>query len=87
MTGGRCKLVGARKCTLAGRPAAFALYDMAGTSVSLVATEAAVADLGTMKRADGHGDNIWVDECKGHIIVAKRQGNLVYTAVSDIFWG
>lgn len=84
MSGHRCKLVGARKCTLSGRPAAFVLYDMAGTSVSLVATDAAVADLGTMKRAEGHGDEVWVDHCQGHTIVAKRQGKLVYAVVSTL---
>ncbi|MCH8912716.1 MAG: zf-HC2 domain-containing protein [Planctomycetes bacterium] len=84
MTGQRCKLIGARKCTLAGQPAAFALYDMEGTAVSLVATDAAVADMGTMKRADSHGDEVWVDHCKGHTVVAKRQGTLVYAAVSTL---
>ena len=84
MTGQRCKLIGARKCKLAGRPAAFALYEMGGTAVSLVATDAAVADMGTMKRADSHGDEIWVDRCKGHTVVAKRQGKLIYAAVSTL---
>ena len=84
MTGQRCKLVGARKCKLAGQPAAFALYDVEGTAVSLVATDAAVVDMGTMKRADSHGDEVWVDRCKGHTVVAKRQGKLVYAAVSTL---
>lgn len=84
MTGQRCKLIGARKCKLAGQPAAFVLYDMEGTAVSLVATDAAVADMGTMKRADRHGDEVWVDHCKGHTVVAKRQGTLVYAAVSTL---
>ncbi len=84
MTGQRCKLVGARKCKLAGQPAAFALYEMDGTVVSLVAADAAVADLGTMKRADGHGADVWVDRCKGHTVVAKRQGKLIYAAVSTL---
>ena len=84
MIGQRCKLIGARKCKIADRPAAFALYDMEGTAVSLVATNAAVADLGTMKRTDSHGDEVWVDRCKGHTVVAKRQGKLVYAAVSTL---
>ena len=84
MTGGRCKLIGARKCKIAGRPAAFALYEMKGTAVSLVAADAAVMDIGTMKRADSHGDEVWVDRCKGHTVVAKRQGKLVYAAVSTL---
>ncbi len=84
MTGQRCKLIGARKCKLAGQPAAFALYEMNGTIVSLVAADAAVADMGTMKRADGQGDEVWVDHCKGHTVVAKRQGNLIYAAVSTL---
>ena len=83
-TGPRCKLIGARKCKLAGRPAAFAHYEMKGTAVSLVAAEAALAEMGTMKRADSHGDEVWVDRCKGHTVVAKRQGKLVYAAVSTL---
>ncbi len=83
-TGPRCKLIGARKCKLAGRPAAFALYEMKGTAVSLVAADAALADMGTMKRADSHGAEVWVDRCKGHTVVAKRQGLLIYAAVSTL---
>ena len=83
-TGPRCKLIGARKCKLAGRPAAFALYEMNGTAVSLVAADAALADMGTMKRADSHGDEVWVDRCKGHTVVAKRRGQLGYAVVSTL---
>ena len=84
MTGQRCKLVGARKCTLSGQPAAFALYDMAGTPVSLVATDGAAIGVGQMKRVENGANEYWVDRCEGHTVVAKGAGDLVYAAVSTL---
>ena len=84
VTGQRCKLVGARKCTLYGQPAAFALYDMAGTPVSLVATDGAAFGVGQMKRVENGLNEYWVDRCEGHTVVAKRAGDLVYAAVSTL---
>ena len=84
MTHDRCKLVGARKCKLAGQPAAFALYDMAGTPVSLVATDGAAFGVGQMKRVENGANEYWVDRCEGHTVVAKRAGDLVYAAVSTL---
>ncbi len=84
LTGHCCKLVGARKCTLSGRPAAFALYDMEGTPVSLVATDGAAIGVGQMKRVENGAIEYWVDRCEGHTVVAKRAGDLVYAAVSTL---
>ncbi len=84
ITGHGCRLVGARKCKLAGRPAAFALYDMAGTPVSLVATDGAAIGVGQMKRVENGLNEYWVDRCEGHTVVAKRAGGLVYAAVSTL---
>ncbi len=84
MTHDRCKLVGARKCKLAGQPAALALYDMAGTPVSLVATDGAAIGVGQMKRIENGANEYWVDRCEGHTVVAKRAGDLVYAAVSTL---
>ncbi|MCH8914041.1 MAG: hypothetical protein IIA33_10800 [Planctomycetes bacterium] len=84
ITGHGCRLVGARKCKLAGRPAAFALYDMAGTPVSLVATDGAAIGVGQMKRVDNGASEYWVDRCAGHTVVATRAGDLIYAAVSTL---
>lgn len=84
MTGHRCKLVGARKCELAGRPAAFALYEMKGTPVSLLATARAGIGMGRMRRVADQDEEFWTDQCNGHTVVAKRQGKLVYAAVSTL---
>ncbi len=84
MTHERCKLVGARKCTLSGQPAAFALYDMAGTPVSLVATDGAAIGVGKMKRIENSASEYWVDRREGHTVVAKRAGDLIYAAVSTL---
>ena len=40
--------------------------------------------MSSMKPADGQLNEIWVDRCKGHTVVAKRQRQLVYTAVSTL---
>ncbi|MCH8853783.1 MAG: hypothetical protein IID41_14190, partial [Planctomycetes bacterium] len=84
MPGPHCKLVGARKCELAGRPAAFALYEMEGTPVSLLATDAAGIGMGKMRRIADLDEEFWTDQCNGHTVVARRQGELVYAAVSTL---
>lgn len=81
---GHCKLVGARKCTLAGRSAAFVLYDMDGMPASLIVMPDEGADLNSMTRVEREGRSHWVDRCKGHTVVARRQGELVYAAVSTL---
>lgn len=78
------RLIGARKCTIAGRPAAFAMYDIGGVPASLVATEAAGLEMAGMKKVDRHGRSHWLDRCKGHTVIACRRGDLVYAAVSTL---
>lgn len=78
------ELLGGRKCKIAGRPAAFAMYDANGTPVSLVAvaeTEAMLEGMTEVRRADGQH---WVERCKGHTVVACRRGSLVYAAASTL---
>ena len=79
-----CQLIGARKCTIAGRPAAFAIYNIGGVPASLVATEAAGVDMAGMKKVDRHGRSHWLDRCKGHTVIACRRGDLVYAVVSTL---
>ncbi len=82
--GQRCRLVGARKCKIAGRPAAFALYDMHGDPVSIVALEQKHVDLSRMRYVGQGSRARWVDRCKGHTVVARSRGELLYAAVSKL---
>lgn len=78
------RLIGARKCTIAGRPAAFAMYRIGGIPASLVAADAAGLEMAGMKKVDRHGRSYWLDRCKGHTVIACRRGDLVYAAVSTL---
>lgn len=82
--GQRCRLVGARKCKIGGRPAAFAFYDMHGDPVSIVALEQKHVNLSRMRYVGQGGRARWVDRCKGHTVVARSRGELLYAAVSKL---
>ncbi|MFQ5413006.1 MAG: zf-HC2 domain-containing protein [Phycisphaerae bacterium] len=80
----RWRLVGARRCTLAGRAAAFAVYDVDGAVVSLVATsigDRAFSGMTDVRRA---GRRHWRDHHRGYTVVACRRGALAYAAVSTL---
>lgn len=78
------KLIGARKCKIDGKPAAFAIYDLGGTLASLVVLPGAHPDVDTMERVEQGGHTHWVDRCKGHTVLACKRGPLVYAAVSTL---
>lgn len=77
---GHCTLLGARKCTLNGKPAAFAVYDMHGTPASLLVVEG--GDVSGMRKVSLAGSTHWVARRDGYTIVACRRDELVYAAVS-----
>ncbi|MEE8170516.1 MAG: zf-HC2 domain-containing protein [Phycisphaerae bacterium] len=77
-------LRGARKCKLSGRPAAFASYTIGGVPASLVVTESRGVDIESMARIDTTGGAHWIDRCKGHTVVVRRRGTLLYAAVSTL---
>ena len=82
--GPHCRLIGARRCTLNGRAAAFALYEMGGQPASLVVVERDTAGLTQMESiGQGEGKH-WVDRCKGHTVVICPRGEVVYAAVSKL---
>lgn len=78
------RLLGGRKCTIAGRPAAFAVYDMNGTPASLVAVSAEAVDLKDMKQVNLRGTLHWVEYRNGFTVVASRRKQLVYAAVAKL---
>ncbi|MCH7924330.1 MAG: hypothetical protein IIC51_02215 [Planctomycetes bacterium] len=79
-----CKLLGGRKCTLAGRPAAFAVYDMQGTPVSLVVLDVSVVSFEDMREVSHRGVTHLVGRRTGFTIVASRRDSLVYAAVGKL---
>ncbi|MCH9033663.1 MAG: zf-HC2 domain-containing protein [Planctomycetes bacterium] len=79
-----CKLLGGRKCTLAGRPAAFAVYDMQGTPVSLVVLDVSVVSFEDMREVSHRGVTHLVGRRNGFTIVASRRDSLVYAAVGKL---
>jgi anti-sigma factor (TIGR02949 family) len=80
----RCKLIGARTCTVSGRPAAFAFYEIQGQPASLVAINGSDADLRQMQRVIAEGRTHWIDRCRGHTIVAFVLDGVVRAAVGRV---
>jgi anti-sigma factor RsiW len=78
------KLLGARKCTIDGKPAALAAYDFNGALASLVVMPGTYPDIDSMERIEQDGHTHWVDRCKGHTVLACKRGALVYAAVSTL---
>lgn len=78
------KLLGGRKCSLEGRPAAFALYEINGVPASLVVVCTDVAQLDLKSPAPDGEKPHFVDRCRGHTVVACTRGSLVYAAVSTL---
>jgi anti-sigma factor RsiW len=78
------QIVGARKCKLAGRPAAFALYEMNGTPASLIVMPAEGIDLEAMQQVRDGPHMHWMDRRDGHTVLACKRGDLLYAAVSTL---
>ncbi|MFQ5807284.1 MAG: hypothetical protein ACE5I3_12615, partial [Phycisphaerae bacterium] len=80
----QCKLLGGRKCRIAERPAAFAVYRMKGSPASLAVVAAAPGDLEGMQEVHHQGARHWVDHRKGYTVVMCRRDGLVYAAVARL---
>ena len=78
------RLLGARKCKIDGKPAAFAVYELKNALASLVVMPGSDHDLETMERVQDGAHIHWVDRCKGHTVLACKRGALVYAAVSTL---
>lgn len=81
-SGGR--LLGGRKCEVAGRSAAFAIYEMHGTPASLVVLKDYPGALKGMNPFERKSRRRWVDHCREHTVLAARRGSLIYVAVSQL---
>jgi anti-sigma factor RsiW len=74
---GKCKLLGARKCVLAGQPAALALYDMEGAPASLLVLAGGQPGM----RA---AQSPVTEHVRGHTVVAREHQGLTYAAVGKV---
>ncbi len=81
---GNCKLLGARKCTIAGKTAAILWYRMDDTPASVVVVRGDKKDLDGMKTVTRHGRTHHVDYFSNQTVVACRDGSLLYAAVSSL---
>lgn len=79
-----CRLIGARKCEIEGRTAAFALYRLDGVPSTLIVLNGQGIDFGQMAQVEHEGRTYWVDRCKGHTVLACREGEQLYAAVSTL---
>ena len=79
-----CKLIGARKCKIEGQAAAFVVYEMKGTPVSLLAVTGRNGDLKQMNQVEYNDQIHWMDHFKDISVVAYRRNNLVYAMVSKL---
>ncbi len=82
--GKHCKLIGARKCEIEGQAAAFVIYEMQGTPVSLLAVTGRNDALKQMAQIEHNGRIHWVDHFEDFSVVAYRRNNLVYAMVSKL---
>ncbi len=80
---GDCRLLGARSCSLAGSPAAFAAYEMSGVPASLVAVNPDAFDFRAMRAVDDDADCL-SGERRGVHVVACRRGDKIIAAVGRL---
>lgn len=77
-------LQGGRKCKIAGKPAAFAIFRIGDELASVVAMQESDDALASMRQVDRDGHTHWVDRCRGHTVLACRRGALIYAIVSRL---
>ncbi len=78
------RLLGGRKCSIAGNPAAFAVYELHGVPASVVILSGTEADLERMGQVRHEGRTHWVDRCGGKTIVACPRDGVIHAAVSTL---
>ncbi len=77
-------LIGGRKCSLAGRPAAFTLYERDGVTASLIVLSGEEREVAAMQPAHHGGRSFCVSRCGERNVVALQHEGLVYSAVSSL---
>ena len=78
------RLLGGRKCTIGNELAAFAVYEIEGSLVSLVVVDGKTDDLSGMTEVRHDQGHHWIDKCRGHTVIACRRNGLLYAAVSRL---
>ncbi len=77
-------LMGGRKCTIDGNPAAFAIYDVNGQPVSFVVWKPNNASVERMQRFNMDGASYLFESRRGFSVIAHTRGDLIYAAVSPL---
>lgn len=78
------RLVGGRKCTIGNNLAAFAVYEIEGSLVSLVVVDDNSDYLSGMTEVRHDRGHHWIDKCRGHTVIACQRNGLLYAAVSRL---
>ena len=76
------RLLGVRRCHIGGRYAALTYYQLGETPVSLVILPSSQDDFTMMQTVGAPG--LFIDHCKGHVVVARQDGSLTYAAVGRV---
>lgn len=77
-------LVGGRRCTLAGRPAAFVLYEFHDVPAALVVVSGDQCDVDGMEPVHRGDDTRWTSRRNGLNVVVCQRGALLLHAVSTL---
>jgi len=84
--GGGPKLVGGRLCSIDNKRAAYIMYKYKdkGYNLSLFAFSNADMKPSSRKVVEMGGKAFYVNEFKGHNVILWKEGNIIYSMVSDI---
>ncbi len=83
-SGSDWRLVGARRCKIDGRKAAFVIYESKAGLASLVALHGTSDTLRGLQKIEHENQMHWVDRCRGYTVTACQRGDLVYAVVSQL---
>lgn len=84
LSGSDWRLVGARRCKIDGRTAAFAVYESKAGLASLVALHGTSDTLRGLRKIEHANRTHWIDRCRGYTVTACQRGDLVYAVVSQL---
>jgi anti-sigma factor RsiW len=77
------RLVGARSCTIAGRVAALALYELGGSPAALLVTTGGALDSADLEDGGASGIRGWIEHRGPYVVVAGERGGLTFAAVGS----
>jgi anti-sigma factor RsiW len=80
------RLLGGRKCEIAGKPAAFAAFERdadraAASVVGIAASAEALEGMEVVREGD---ETHWAMRCRGHTVLACERAGVIYAVVSRL---